>query len=405
MKKLLKPFGMILSLLMLLSAVTSAPFTVNAAETAGDTGECSWSFDASAKTLTVTGSGRMEDYAPHEAVWSELKDEITSVVIGEGVTHVGSNAFRDLSLKNVTLPETLVSIGEGAFTDNGTLKKIALGNHLTTIGEGAFSNCGLESLTVPDSVESLGKGVFFGNSSLAAVTLGEKIKTITDYAFMRCGIKELAIPKSVETVGIQAFCGNEALVKLTLGSGVKTIGNGAFLDCRIEEITIPDGVETVGEAAFASDDKLKTVRLGKNVKTIADHAFAGSEMSAIVIPENVAEIGRLAFGYRWDMSARRYEPVGDFTVYGKSGTAAQTYAKENSFIFTDIDSVATVGDVNGDGSVTIDDATELQKHLAQIVVFTTPQEIAANTNGDGMITIDDATQIQKYLAKLIENLG
>ena len=64
-----------------------------------------------------------------------------------------------------------------------------------------------------------------------------------------------------------------------------------------------------------------------------------------------------------------------------------------------------IGDVNGDGKVTIDDVTQLQKHLAELVQLTPDQIIAADTNCDGIVNIDDATNIQKYLAELIDHLG
>ena len=64
-----------------------------------------------------------------------------------------------------------------------------------------------------------------------------------------------------------------------------------------------------------------------------------------------------------------------------------------------------IGDVNSDGIVSIADATELQKHLANIIDFDDEQLAVADTNGDGSVSIADVTQIQKYLAQLIPSLG
>ena len=64
-----------------------------------------------------------------------------------------------------------------------------------------------------------------------------------------------------------------------------------------------------------------------------------------------------------------------------------------------------IGDVNGDGKVTIDDATTVQKFLAEMITLSDAQSTAADANGDGKITIDDATTIQKYLAEMIDHLG
>ena len=64
-----------------------------------------------------------------------------------------------------------------------------------------------------------------------------------------------------------------------------------------------------------------------------------------------------------------------------------------------------IGDVNGDGDVTIDDATMIQKAIAELIELDDTQKKAADANADGQITIDDATMIQKYIAELIDHLG
>ena len=70
-----------------------------------------------------------------------------------------------------------------------------------------------------------------------------------------------------------------------------------------------------------------------------------------------------------------------------------------------VDKTNFIGDVNGDGVISIADATTLQKYLANIVDFNDEQLAVADTNGDGSVSIADATQIQKYLAQLIPSLG
>ena len=58
-----------------------------------------------------------------------------------------------------------------------------------------------------------------------------------------------------------------------------------------------------------------------------------------------------------------------------------------------------IGDVNGDGNITISDVTEIQRHLAELIHFTDDQLILADTNGDGKVDIGDATHLQKFLAE------
>ena len=64
-----------------------------------------------------------------------------------------------------------------------------------------------------------------------------------------------------------------------------------------------------------------------------------------------------------------------------------------------------IGDIDGNGRITIEDVTLVQKFIAELETFDQRQTVAADTNGDGMITIEDATMIQKYIAELIDHLG
>lgn len=95
----------------------------------------------------------------------------------------------------------------------------------------------------------------------------------------------------------------------------------------------------------------------------------------------------------------------DLTIYGYENTVAQSYAEENNINFVVLEKDKTIGDVNGDGSVTVLDATMLQKYLAGLASLSDEQLTLADTNGDGSVTVLDATEIQKYLAGLVTELG
>ena len=80
----------------------------------------------------------------------------------------------------------------------------------------------------------------------------------------------------------------------------------------------------------------------------------------------------------------------------------QTFSIKNGWVLA---GDAKIGDTNGDGSVNISDATEVQKHLAQLITLSGDRLKAADADGDGVVNISDATHIQKYLAQLIDHLG
>ena len=104
----------------------------------------------------------MADYTDTDAPWYSHSSDITSVIIGEGITTIGNYAFYQFnSLSSVTVPSTLTSIGSHAFHNCGVLLSIAIPDGVATIGEEAFMFCSnLTSITIPNSVTTLGNHVF-----------------------------------------------------------------------------------------------------------------------------------------------------------------------------------------------------------------------------------------------------
>ena len=130
--------------------------------------------------LTISGVGAMENYKEYGTDWTFYDENIATVVVEEGVTTIGANCFRIgeivvncgfANLKSVTLPSTLVQIGESAFSHCMALESVAIPEGLLSIGERAFYNCEvLESITIPNSVTSIGVWAFWGCNSLSSVT-------------------------------------------------------------------------------------------------------------------------------------------------------------------------------------------------------------------------------------------
>lgn len=106
--------------------------------------------------------------------WNE--PHLTSVVIPEGVTDLGTQAFASNDLASLSLPESLRTIGAYAFYRN-SLTKLTLPSGITTIGESAFGRNELTSVTIPALVTSMGLEVFVSNPGLAAVYFEGKAPT------------------------------------------------------------------------------------------------------------------------------------------------------------------------------------------------------------------------------------
>lgn len=190
--------------------------------------------------------------------------ELTSVVVPNSVTYIGSLAFYGdtglesvvlptglvsiedwsflncSSLTSVNFPDSLVSIGELAFTNCSSLSSISLPNTLETIGSSAFSGCSAlnGNLELPSSLQSFGEGCFSQCTGLTGVVFPENLSIIPEMAFFECtGLTgSLVIPDQCTLIGPEAFSGCSNLSSLTIGSSVATIGHSAFMDCTGLEI-------------------------------------------------------------------------------------------------------------------------------------------------------------------------
>ena len=158
------------------------------ADASGSCGEnVTYSFVSSTGTLTISGTGDMNDYVyASQAPWYYLS--IKKVVINNGVTSIGDYAFSECTeLTSVTIPNSVTSIGNGAFGICTGLTSVTIPNSVTSIGEEAFQYCsGLTSVTIPNSVTSIGLGAFDGCTRLTSVTIPNSVTSIGDYAFDGC---------------------------------------------------------------------------------------------------------------------------------------------------------------------------------------------------------------------------
>ena len=157
--------GILLSALFL-------PFSVSAAESGSCGPSLTWHFAAG--TLTIRGEGAMDDY--YDGVlppWYHLADQITRVILPEGLTEIGRQAFFDCTaLTTVSVPDSVRVIGAKAFYNCEKLRYIVLSDRLSTIGEAAFFGCRkLTAVTIPDTVEKIGAKAFYLCESLVTLVI------------------------------------------------------------------------------------------------------------------------------------------------------------------------------------------------------------------------------------------
>jgi len=300
---------------------------------AGNESNVTWTYVESTHTLTISGTGAMQDWhwvntLPEAKPWDAYKAEITTLVIGDGVTNIGDFSFYGhTSLASVTIGAGVTSIGEDAFYGCSALEAITIPDGVTFINDAAFMNCsGLETVNGANGLTSAGGYVFcdtpweealnstevnyLGKVALLAksgvsgpVSIADGTVGIAGNAFSDSYITSVTIPASVTNIGMCAFghCANLATVTFADGSQLTTIGEYAFDSCpELTSISIPASVTTIGEYAFQCCTDLATVTFadGSQLTSIGESAFDScSELTSITIPASVTTIGKYAFQY------------------------------------------------------------------------------------------------------------
>ena len=284
--------------------------------------------------LPVKNIGQYATIAPSLAINSPLKKY-----------KVSFNApFRyQSSLTSVTLPNSIIHIGNWAFYSCSSLTSINIPNRVKSIGHNAFDGCkSLTSITIPNSVTWIGVEAFLDCSSLTSVTIPDGVTHINSGTFKNCSsLTSITIPSSVTSIGGDAFYGtalyndpanwengalyiDNCLIKVdsaydgnfTIRANTRLIADWAFSDCShlnidplfpdpstntnrkslactsVTSVTIPNSVKIIGWGAFRDCSSLTSVTIPNSVTSIGWWAFEDcSSLTSVTIPNSVTEIG------------------------------------------------------------------------------------------------------------------
>ena len=197
------------------------------------------------------------------------------------VKSIGEKAFEGrYEMTSVTIPSTIISIGDYAFagcymSDRGLKNVMFSGSSVLRIGNHSFDSCLLlESISIPASVTSIGEGAFSHCEKLSSnIIIPTGVTMIKKEVFKYCSsLTTVTIPSTVNAIMDDAFNGCEKLATITIPVGVTYIGNGAFYDCdALEEVVIPEGVTKIGDGAFNSCDRLRTVTIPSTIELRKDN--------------------------------------------------------------------------------------------------------------------------------------
>jgi hypothetical protein len=259
----------------------------------------------------------------------------------------------------------------GSFMYEGTTYTV------TSIGDYAFYECtGLTSVTIPNSVTTIGEGAFYQCTALTSVTIGDGVTTIGYCAFRNCNsLTSITIPNSVTTIGVAAFSRCNSLTSVIIGNGVTSIGNETFNECSsltsvavdlktplpIDYWTFANKRNATLYIPQGSGDAYKNAEYWKDFKEIVEVA----DFTPCATPTISCKDGKLLF----ECETEGVEFVSNITLAGEKTGAevvppmnrkVTVYAKKEGCIPSEkatmeIDARGIKGDVDGDGTVDVND--------------------------------------------------
>lgn len=226
------------------------------------------------------------------------------------------------TLKEVILPEGLISIEEAAFANCTALEKLNVPSTVNTLGRWILENTKVTSFTIPQGVTEIPASCFYG-SAITTINIPPSVKTIGNWAFQDAKLTEVVIPSSVTSIGEWAFgCDNDnptlqsviieaditeipqccfylqtKLTSLSLPEGITAIGDDAFCGCKISSLTLPSSLKTIGARAF-SNNGITQLTIPNKVESIGNAAFAHNSIDNIDLPATLVSLHATAF--KWE---------------------------------------------------------------------------------------------------------
>lgn len=284
--------------------------------------------------------------------WNLHFDKIKKVIIEDGVTSIGVNAFNQCrNLESVQIPDTVNRINLYAFRGCSSLETFTTPSGYCDIYDNAFEECGslttlnfnitdgyISNSAFPEnSIKTMNVGtdvnVLPNIRTLVNVNFADGAKIVPDMAFSDCkNLKNVKLADSIEYIGSRAFDKCSGLDSIELPDCLTSIGERAFYSCKnLKEVDLPDSLETIGTSAFANCTSLREIIIPDSVTYIDAYAFNGCKsVASLTISESVETIEYGAFAAllmleKIDFNAvnansDEYNYYGD--IFANSGTGA-----------------------------------------------------------------------------------
>lgn len=218
-------------------------------------------------TLTISGTGDMPNYTTDSSKrpsWDAHKAAISTIVLEDGITNIGDNAFYQSSALDVYIPNSVKNIGQGAFRESALI-----------------------NTTIPGGVQNIGHSAFYESANLVSVSVAEGVKVISDQAFRGCtSLEYIDFPSTITSIGAGAFMSCEMMksVRFAPGSHSVEIGDNIFTQCwRLMSVTLPQSATKISSGMFGSCSSLFTLYIPASVTEIGDDAFAACRVLGTIM--------------------------------------------------------------------------------------------------------------------------
>ena len=279
-----------------------------------------WHYDKTKATLTISGTGEMEEcQSRYDIPWASYTKSIQSVIIENGVTSIGYWAFSECSLlAQITIPNSVTHIGKGAFWWCSALTAINIenGNTVYCSESGVLFNIDKTTLiqypegktdtvyTIPNSVTSIEDWAFADCSALKQIIIPNSVANIEDHAFYGTALYDDSKNWKNNVLYIDAWLikAKETVSReYNIKAGTKAIADKAFHNCsKLTQVTLPNSVTIIGKEAFYGCSALTEMTVSSTVPPmVGSNAFEEVKRDIpVYVPAEVLAAYKAAEGWK-----------------------------------------------------------------------------------------------------------